>query len=212
MLEIANVIVVDLEVALVHGRHERQRIHVFQDRSCLVVHDAARGVAVRQARDSLPIAPLGDFLDREIELVAGDEVDHLRRGKAPRRVDRDFRPDQPRFKVGVDRFHRLDRLDVGCKRWRRRVQNGKIEVARRGRDIGELQALRWRIDEFAALDQRCGLGKPRRIPERTDLPPRLVTRPRAAVESVERRGLQKKRTHHVFGSTTGTRVPSARTL
>ena len=92
------------------------------------------------------------------------------------------------------------------------MQDRQIEVARHGRDIGELEAVRRRVDEPAALDQRRRLRKPGRIPERANLAPRLIARPGAAVEPVERGRLQEKRTHHAFGSTTGTKVPSARTL
>src|SRR5476651_2832995 len=47
----------------------------------------------------------------------------------------------------------------------------------------------------AARHERRGLGEPGRIPERTDLALRLVARARAAIEAVERRGLQEQRFH-----------------
>ena len=89
------------------------------------------------------------------------------------------------------------------------MHDDQVEVARGRRDIGELQAVRWRVDELAARDQRRRLGEPGRIPEGSDLAPRLVARTRAAVEAIERGRLQEKGTHHAFDSTTGTKLPSA---
>ena len=47
--------------------------------------------------------------------------------------------------------------------------------------------------------ERRRLGEPRRIPEGPDLPLRLVARPRASVESVERRGAEKERLERRHG-------------
>ena len=79
MLEIAAEVILDLEVALVDRRNKRQRVHVFEDGAGLVVDDAPGGVAIRQPEDPLPRESLGYLLDGEIELVAGDEIDRLRR-------------------------------------------------------------------------------------------------------------------------------------
>src|SRR5206468_209252 len=108
-------VALDLEVALVDRGHERQRIHVLEDGTRLVVHDAARGVTVGQAGDPGPLAPFGDFLDGEIELVAGDEIDGRRRAQAAGRVDGDFRADEPRLEAWIDGLHGLDGLDVRQK-------------------------------------------------------------------------------------------------
>jgi hypothetical protein len=61
------------------------------------------------------------------------------------------------------------------------------EIAARGfgRDILELEPVRRRIDELGAFDESGGLGEPSRVPEGLDLAPRLIARPRSAVEPVE---------------------------
>ena len=81
----------------------------------------------------------------------------------------------------------------------------------KAREQGKQQRVVTYVKAQRLESTQMSLSRPR-LSCRANLTARLVTRPRATVESVERRGLQKKRTHHVFGSTTGTRVPSARTL
>ncbi len=212
MLQIPDEVVLDPEVPLVNGRNKGQRVHVFQDRPRVVVHDPAFGIAVGKARDPVPVTSLGHFLDREVELVAGDEVDCLRRRQTSRRIDSDLGADQSGLQGRVDRLHRLDRLDIRRERGRRRVQYDQVVLARSGRDIGKLQAVRWRIDQLATLDQRRRLGEPSRIPERADFATTLEARTRTSVEAVERRRLQEKRAHHIFETPTAIIVPSARTL
>ena len=59
-------------------------------------------------------------------------------------------------------------------------------------------AVRRRVDELAAFDERGGLREPGRIPERPDLAARLIARAGAAVEAFERWRLQKEGTHHAL--------------
>ena len=66
-----------------------------QDLAILVVDDDAFTVAIRDAFDVRPVAAVGDFLDREVELVAGHEVDRRRRGEGLVGLDRDFGADEP---------------------------------------------------------------------------------------------------------------------
>ena len=65
------------------------------------------------------------------------------------------------------------------------MRNDQIEVARSGCDGCQFEPVRRGVDELAALDQRRRLGKPRRIPERANLAPRLIARACAAIEPVE---------------------------
>ena len=60
-----------------------------------VVHDLAVGVAIGQPGDRLPVPPVGDFLDREVKLVARDEVDDGLDLESSFGVDRHFGADQP---------------------------------------------------------------------------------------------------------------------
>ena len=55
------------------------------------------------------------------------------------------------------------------------------------------QAVGRRVDQAAAGHERGGLGEPGRVPERADLSPRLVPGARAAVEALERRGMEEQR-------------------
>ena len=75
VLEIAAEIFLDVEIALIDRRHERQRVHVFEDLAIGVVDDDAVGDCDRRGLRSCPVASVGDLLDGEVELVAGDEVD-----------------------------------------------------------------------------------------------------------------------------------------
>ncbi|SAL27528.1 glycosyltransferase [Caballeronia sordidicola] len=60
------------------------------------------------------------------------------------------------------------------------------EVVLRGniQRVRNREPVRWRVEQAAARDERGGLCKPGRIPERTDFALRLIARARAAVESV----------------------------
>ena len=54
MLQVADEIILDVEVALIDRRDERQAVHVLQDRALVVVDDDARRIAVGQAGDVGP--------------------------------------------------------------------------------------------------------------------------------------------------------------
>ena len=91
------------------------------------------------------------------------------------------------------------------------MHHDEIVVARHLRDDGKLEAVRRRVDELAAFDERRRLRQPRGIPERTDLATALKARSRSAVEAVEGWSLEEEGTHHALGSPIATRVPSDRT-
>ena len=57
------------------------------------------------------------------------------------------------------------------------------------------KVVRRRVDQLRALDQRRGLGEPRRIPERAHLALHLVARAGAAIVAVEGWSLQKECAH-----------------
>jgi hypothetical protein len=87
----------------------------FEDGALLVVHDHAFGIAIGQPRDFAPGPSVGDFLDGEVEFVAGDEIDRRRRFQAAGRIDRDFGADKSGLERRVHRFERLDGFDVGSE-------------------------------------------------------------------------------------------------
>ena len=80
----------------------------------------------------------------------------------------------PGFERGVHRFERFDSLDIRSERGRRRMQHGKIVIARICGNLSEPKTTRRGIDQFAVFDQSRRLGEPGRIPERTDFAPRLI--------------------------------------
>ena len=129
VLEIADEVILDLEVALVDLAHERQRVHVLQDGAFLVVRDHALAVAIRQAVDRVPVAPLGKLPDGEVELVARDEIDRLGIFEALVRLHRHLGADEARLEPRIGGFQRLDRLHVVAEGRRRRVQHREIVVA-----------------------------------------------------------------------------------
>ena len=126
VLEIAAEIAVDVEVALVDRRHERQEVHIGQDLAILVVNDRAFGVAVGNALDLRPVQAFGDVLDREVEFVAGDEIERVRRFEALFRLDRDFGADEADLAGRIDRLDHLGRFDVGFERRRRSMHDDEF--------------------------------------------------------------------------------------
>src|SRR5262249_39999306 len=108
-------IVLNDEVALVDGGNERQIIHTLQDGTILVMHDSAVGPPPRKSGDASQIATFRDFLDREIELVARNEVDGRRGLQAQFWLHGDLRADHANFQTRVECFERFDRLNIGSK-------------------------------------------------------------------------------------------------
>ncbi len=74
VFQVADEIVLDHEVALVHLRYERELVHVLDDGPFLVVDDlVARAIA--QAVNVGERSALGDVSNSEVELGAADEID-----------------------------------------------------------------------------------------------------------------------------------------
>ena len=197
MFQIAAEIVLDDEVALVNRRDEGQLVHVLEDGAVLVVHDDAGGVAPGEPADSGEVAPLRHLLDGEIEFVARDKIDRGRSFEARFRLDRDLGPDHADLQARLERLERLGRFDIDGERRGRGVQHHEIAVHGLGRDVVEFEAVRRRVDELGAFNERGRLGEPGRVPERLDLAAHLIARAGAPVEAVEGWRLQEQRPHHV---------------
>ena len=101
VLEIADEILVDVEVALVDRRDERQVVHVGQRRSRLRLLNDAVLVAIAEAGDVGERLAFGDLAHREIVVLRRDEIDRVRLLQALARRDRD---------IGADKAD-LDRRD-----------------------------------------------------------------------------------------------------
>jgi len=196
MLQIADEVILDPEIALIDFGDEGQLIHVLEDRALAIVTDGAARVAIAEAVDAVPGAAVGNLLDGEIEFVAADEVERARRFEAFPRLDRDLGADEADLELRVRVLHRLRDLHVVGKGRRRGVHHHELVFLRQRQHIAEAQPGRGRVDKAAALDQRRRLRKPGRKPERADFAPRLITRARAAVETFERRRLQEQSFHH----------------
>src|SRR5262249_52296070 len=108
MLEIADEIILDGQVAFIDRGHERQFVHVFEYRARRIVPDGAARVAIGQAVDGAPFAAFGDLLDSKVELVTGDEIDGRRAFQTALRLDRDFGADEPRLEARVRGLEGLD--------------------------------------------------------------------------------------------------------
>ena len=93
MFEVADKIILDCEIALVHRRHPGKRIHVFENFAVVVMNDDALPIAIGEPFNLSPISSLGDLLDGEIELVTSDEVDRSSSQEALFGLDRYFRSD-----------------------------------------------------------------------------------------------------------------------
>ncbi len=76
------------------------------------------------------------------------------------------------------------------------MANDGVELVNLLNDMRKRQPVRRGIDQLARRRHRCRLGKPSGIPEGANLAAGLITGPRAAIEAVERRGLQEQGLHH----------------
>src|SRR6185369_7389634 len=95
VLEITDKIVLDAKVALIDIGYEGQPVHLLQDRPVSVVDDAATRGAKAQTIYCIVVPAFSHILDREIKLLAGDEVDRVRSPEAVFRLDRDLGSDKP---------------------------------------------------------------------------------------------------------------------
>src|SRR5256885_14284511 len=75
MLEVADEVILDLEVALIDLGDEGQLVHVLEDGAVPIMGDRAGDIAIGNPVDFVEGEPVGNLLDGEIELVARDEVD-----------------------------------------------------------------------------------------------------------------------------------------
>src|SRR5712691_8929194 len=192
--EVADDVVLDRQVALVDVHDERERVHVLERRPVRGVPDHAV-VPVAHAEDAAQGVAPGHLLDREVELVARDEVDRGRGGERFLRTDGDVGADEPDAQTRVLRLERLRHPHVVREGRREGVEHGELIVAGERAHILQREPVGRRVDQPRVGDERGGLGEPRRVPERPHLPPRLVTGARAAVKALVRRRVQEERPH-----------------
>ncbi len=185
MLEVAAEVVLDDEVALVDRRHPGKLVHVLQDDAVLVVSDRAIGLAVGKPLDVREGPSFRDFLDGEVELVAGHEIHRAPGDETFLRLDGDLRADQADDRVGVDRLDHLGRFHVRFERGSGGVHHHELAVLQLRDDVLELQAMRRCVDQLRALHECGRLREPSRVPEGAHLALHLVARAGATVIAVE---------------------------
>src|SRR5947209_985686 len=78
------------------------------------------------------------------------------------------------------------------------MKDEKVPVSHVRSYILKLHPVRWSIDQLRAFDERCRLSEPGRVPERPDLPPRLITCTGAAIEAFEGWSLKEQGSHREF--------------
>jgi len=145
-----------------------------------------RGCA-SSARRSCPRHLVGDFLDGEVELVAGHENRWpRRRANYPRRPTATLSADH------ADLEPRLQRLQGASATLTSLAKDGvevcnttRSRLTASGATSSNTQAVRRRVDQLAVLDKRRRLREPSRIPERAHL--------RGASDSVRRRRRHSRR-------------------
>ena len=115
MPQIADKIIVDIEIAFIDRRDKRQVVHIFQDRALVVMNNDPGRISIRQAGDLAPGPVFRHLLDGEIELVARDKIDRRRCFQAAVGIDRDLGADEPDLEARVHRLQRLDGRDVRGK-------------------------------------------------------------------------------------------------
>jgi hypothetical protein len=192
MLEIADEVVADRQIALVDRRDERQIVHVLDHGPRRVVDDGS-GMTMREALDDGQRQPVGDLFAGVVEFFPTDKI-HGGRG-----IQRSFRihhglrshhADQHRRPLGLQH---LGKFRIGRKRRSAGMQDHEFVVARDGEALLHRQFVGGRVEHPRVRHQRRGLRQPGRVPERFHLPFRLVARAGAAVEAVERGSLQEQR-------------------
>jgi hypothetical protein len=174
MLQVTDKIIFDHQIALVNIHHPRQLVHIFDHGAVAVMHHLAIDF-VADAVDFRKRTTGGDIIDGKIEFVARDEVNRGRMLKRKLGLHGHVRADEANHKPGVFCFQRFGDFRVGFKRGRAGMQNGEFIIVGKWKNIVERQAARGCVNELAAGHQCRRLGEPSGIPERADLPPRLIT-------------------------------------
>ena len=186
MQQVADEVVLDLEVALVHVGDPRERVHVLDHLALLVVDDLAVGVAEGESVDGFNRAILGDFLAGEIELLAPDPVDGRRGFQCLGGQHRGVRADETDLRIRTLRLDGLGDLAVILQRGRAGVDDDVIVVLRDVEAFILADVVRRTIEELRAGDQGGGLREPGRIPIRSNFAPRLVARTGTTIKAIER--------------------------
>jgi hypothetical protein len=185
VLQVADKVVLDLEVALVDGRNEGQPIHVLDHRARRVVNDAAVRRPIAQSHDFGVRPVLRDLDAGVVEFLAAAPIDGRRAGQGAGGIDSHFGADHADLDFRVLLFQKRRELRVRRERRRTRMNHNRFIIRSNGERLVDGQPIGGRIDEPASRHHRGRLRQPGRIPERLDFPFRLIAGTGAAVETVE---------------------------
>ncbi len=113
VLQIADEVVFNPQIALVDFGDEGQLIHLFQDRPIAVVgYDAVRA-AKAQTVYCIVRPAFRDLFDRKIEFLAGDKIDGRRSPEAVFRLDRNLGADKSDLELRIHILECLSDPEVG---------------------------------------------------------------------------------------------------
>ena len=198
MLQVPDEVILDAQMLGIDLGDEGELVHVVENGAVFVLDQGAVGVAVHDTVDLGEGFALSDFLDGEVELIAGDEVHDFGAAEGFFGLHGDFGANEADEHVRVFRLERFGHFHVVAEGWRGGVDDEQVMGFGVGQHVGHGQAGRRGVNERGVGHQGRGLGQPCGEPEGFDLAPRLVARARAAVETVVGRGLQKQGLQHGF--------------
>ena len=164
MLQIADKIVFDRQIALIHVHDERQTVHILNRRPGRGEGDAPI-VAVRQTANIFQRLARCNVGANVIKLSDRNPI-HRRRGiHRLHRQDAYVRADHADHDLGIYFLQVRGKFRVVCKGRRARVQHRQFVVLCQGSHLLDRQAIRGSIDKLATGDHGRGLRQPGRIPK-----------------------------------------------
>ncbi len=169
MLQIADEVILDPQIALVDFGDEGQAVHVLENSPVVVVGNPAVRAAETYTVDRIERSALGDFLDREIELLAGDKIDRRGGPQTVLRFDGDLSTDHADLQPRVLILQRLGDPNVRREGRGRGMKHRQLIPARDRQHVGELKLRRRRVDQSAIGHECCRLREPSRVPEGANL-------------------------------------------
>ena len=139
MEQVADEVLLDHEVALIHVHHEGQGVHVLEGRA-LGRPPEAIAVAVAEPAHRAERAALRDLLDGEVEVRPRHELDG--RGRRQRRfpMHGHVRAHEADAQARVRRPHGFRHAEVAGEGRRARVEHGQFVVRREGHDVVDGQS------------------------------------------------------------------------
>ena len=185
--QIADEILLNLQIPLVRIDHPRQNVHVGDHFALAVVDDLPVGTAIRKAVDLRERPAFGDFFACEIKFLAPNPVNGRRGLERFSGQHRGVRADKPDGRGRVLLFDRLGHFAIVPQRRGGSVDDDVLEPARDFQTLLDSDVVGRAIEQLAIRHQGGRLGQPGRVPIGGDLAPGLIARAGAAVKPIETR-------------------------